>query len=330
MTDRSIFRRLQATIAIVLVVAAAVLLTLRPDGQQPSPPPNKWDRRMEAAREDTARQSDLLRAINEATDVLADEPAGETYLMRRRGLLVDVADQLGYYDLRWSMIAAEFLVTAEEKVAALEALRSQANTPLVAHRIDIEIATTILRSGDQSLYLRAREAAQSAAARSSTLAVGAIGDVELLLAELDIAAGDPVSALRHTNAAIGDDPAMLNAHLQRLTLVDRVISMKLARNTAAIIEYGLTSADFVRLLSDRTYLIDTVDLWLPQSGTGWAGQFLRIYLLALAHVHHHSLAEVSAFIAKCRAAPNACPTELLVKAQELQALTQEIVAKGAS
>jgi tetratricopeptide (TPR) repeat protein len=289
-------------LALTLIIAA----TRNSQTRQAADP---WRARIDAITKGDKEARTLLRNNYPGKSLTADEAAGDTYLMRYRGGLASFGADPGYADLRRTMVAAELINDPDRRIAEFQRIAAAATSPIVRHRCLVEVASSALRSGDPARLGVAIEAAEASLAAAGKIGRAAEADSLLLAAEAFHRQGDHRKALSSVNKAIDADPAFLSAHFLRLTLVDRVSGIAEPREARRLLELGVQSADFIRVLKDQSYVIDARDTWLSGDSSAIT-RFLRVYLGSLGGSREASLAEAKDLHAKCGGLPN-CSSELL-------------------
>jgi hypothetical protein len=232
-------------------------------------------------------------------DLSAEQPAGENWLMRGKDALKEEARRPGYKRIRELFIAAELQQDFAARHAALLKILPLADTPLLRHRVQIEIAHTALRSGDAKALKLAAAAAAAAHSEAQSLPEQARADVHLVDAELALRAGEPRRSLDLIDRALEGDTDYLAAHLLRLDLVVRLSAKHDATDKARDIDRGLASASFVRLLTTKSYVVDARSAIAEQHVQTDVAALLTALLSSLADDREGAKRAFAQFLAQC-------------------------------
>jgi hypothetical protein len=331
-TDRKGRSRLAAVpkAAVVLWVGALVLAAFLPL-QQGGDPPLKprptsggceisWEDQLEIIKtnktSDKIAEAILARCTRKGVDVSADQPAGENWLMRLRDALKEEAQRPGYRRIRELFIAAELHQDFAARHAALLKILPLADTPLLRHRVQIEIAHTALRSGEAGALKLAAAAAAAAHSEAQSLPKQAQADAYLVDAELALRAGELKRSIDLVDRALGHDAAFLAAHLLRLDLVVRLTAGEDEAATGRYLDRGIESASFVRLLTTKSYVVDARSAIAEHYVQSDVSALLTFYLSSLADDRESAKHAIAEFLAQCAGA-RACSASVIDRARGL-------------
>jgi hypothetical protein len=315
--------------AVVLWIGALVLAAFLPP-QTGEPPPSSrppaggceisWEDQLEIVK--THKTSDAIaaaivaRCTAKGVNVSADQPAGENWLMRLRDTLKEEVRRPGYRRMRELFIAAELQQDFAARHAALLKILALADSPLLRHRAQIEIAHTALRSGDPENLKLAAAAAAAAHGESQSLPKPARADAYLVDAELALRAGELRKSVELVDRALEHDATYLAAHLLRLDLVVRIAATHDEAAKARYIDRGIASASFVRLLTTKSYVVDARSAITEHHAQSDVSVLLAFYLSSLADDRDGTRRAISAFLAQC-AGTRTCSATVIERARGL-------------
>ena len=258
----------------------------------------------------------LARCQTKGVQASADQPAGENWLMRGRDALNEEARRPGYKKVRELFIAAELQQDFAARHAALRKILPLADTPLLQHRVRIEIAHTALRSGDAEALKSRPQAAADAHSEAQSLPKQAQADAYLVDAELALRAGELKKSLDLVDRALEHDAAYLAAHLLRLDLVVRLTARQDEAEKARYVDRGLASASFVRLLTTKSYVVDARSAIAEHPAQSDVAALLTFYLSSLADDREGAKRAIAEFLVQCAGA-RVCSTYVIDRARGL-------------
>jgi len=267
---------------------------------------------------------EILKAVEERCkkgegEELADQPAGENWLMRHRGRLKEEAQRPGYKRIRTLFVAADQMQDFSARHAALrKILEEVADTPLLHHRTYIEIAHSALRSGDPEVRKIAAEAAKEAHREAQALPKEARADAYLVEAELAFREGRLKQSLDDIASALENDPSYLAAHLLRLSVIVTFSPQASETDKIRYLNQGIESAYFVRKLSKKnnTYVVDARSAIAEHPVQSDVAALLQFYLGALADDRDGARRAMKAFLDRCRS-DLSCSENVRARAQSL-------------
>jgi hypothetical protein len=316
--------------AVVLWVCALALAAFLPQerGEPPAPPPPPGGCQISGEGFDemirTHKTSDAIAAAIVARckdkgvdiDTSGNQPAGENWLMRHRDKLNEEAKRPSYRRVRELFIAAELLQDFAARQAVLRELRSLADTPLLRHRVEIEIAHTALRSGEAENLSLAEKAAAAADSEAQSLPKQAGADAYLVKAELALRAGELKKSIDLVDRALEHDAIYLAAHLLRLDLVVRISARQDEAEKARYLDRGIASASFVRLLTTKSYVVDARSAIAEHHAQSDVGALLTFYLSSLADDREGARRAIAEFLAQCTGA-RVCSAAVIERTRRL-------------
>jgi hypothetical protein len=315
--------------AVVLWVGALVLAAFLPPQRGEPPPPSRppaggceisWEDQLEIVRKhktsDAVAAAILARCKTKGVDVAADQPAGENWLMRLRDVLDEEVKRPAYKRVRELFIAAELQQEPGARHAALLKILALADTPLLRHRVQIEIAHTALRSGEAESLRIAAAAAAAAHKEAQSLPKQARADAYLVDAELALRAGELKRSIDLVDRALEQDAAYLAAHLLRLDLVLRLTAGQDVAVKARYLDRGIASASFVRLLTTRSYVVDARSAIAEHHAQSDVATLLTVYLSSLADDREGARRAIEELLAHCAGA-RACSATVIERARGL-------------
>jgi hypothetical protein len=240
---------------------------------------------------------------------LADQPAGETWLMRHHNSLWEEAQRPGYPRIRKLFVAADQLQDFPARHAALLKILDVADTPLLRHRTQIEIAHSALRSGDPEARKIAAAAAAEAHREAQALPKQARADAYLVDAELAIRASRLKESLDRINLALKNDRGYLAAYILRLNAIVMLAPKASAAEKIDYLDQGIESAYFVRKLATSTskqdrkayvaYVVDARSAIAEYPVQSDVAALLQFYLGSLADDRDGARRAMAAFLAQC-------------------------------
>jgi hypothetical protein len=315
--------------AVVLWICALALAAFLPpqEGEpppRPPPPPGGCQISGEAFDEiiRVHKTSDAIAAAiaslceEKGVNVSADQPAGENWLMRNSGVLNEEAKRPGYRRMRELLIAAELQQDFAARHAALRKILRLADTPLLRHRVQIEIAHTALRSGDPGNLSLAEAAAKAAHSEAQFLPKPARADAYLVDAELALRAGQLRKSIDLVDRALEHDAAYLAAHLLRLDLVVRLSARQDEAVKARYLDRGIASAFFVRRLTTKSYVVDARSAIAEHHAQSDVSTLLTFYLSSLADDREGARRAIAGLLAQCAGA-RVCSAAVIERARRL-------------
>ena len=258
----------------------------------------------------------MARCKDKGVNVSADQPAGENWLMRNSDALNEEVQRPGYRRMRELFIAAELQQDFAARHAALLKILSLADTPLLRHRVQIEIAHTALRSGEAENLTLAAAAAKAAHSEAQSLPKQARADAYLVDAELALRAGELRKSIDLVDRALEHDAAYLAAHLLRLDLVVRISARQDEAAKARYLDWGIASASFVRLLTTKSYVVDARSAIAEHHAQSDVGALLTFYLSSLADDREGARRAIAELLAQCAGA-RVCSASVIERARRL-------------
>jgi hypothetical protein len=247
---------------------------------------------------------------------LADQPAGENWLMRHREALKEEAKRPGYARIRRLFVAADQLQDFPARHAALRKILDIADTPLLRHRTQIEIAHSALRSGIPEMRKIAAESAAKAHQEAQALPKEARADAHLVNAELAFREGRLKQSLDDIALAIENDPSYLAAHLLRLSTIVTFSPQAGAADKIHYLNQGIESAYFIRKLTNKTYVVDARSAIAEHPVQSDVAALLQFYLGSLADDRDGARRAMAAFLKQCGSVL-ACSENVRARAQGL-------------
>jgi hypothetical protein len=315
--------------AVVLWIGALALAAFLPlqRGQPPpppSPPPGGCQISGEGFDEiikthktsDAIAEAIVARCKDKGVNLSADQPAGENWLMRNGDVLNEEVKRPGYRRMRELLIAAELQQDFAARHAALRKALSLADTPLLRHRVQIEIAHTALRSGEAENLALAAAAAAAAHGEAQSLPKPARADAYLVDAEIALRAGQLKRSVDLVDRALEHDAAYLAAHLLRLDLVVRLAARPDEAEKAHYLERGIASAFFVRRLTTKSYVVDARSAIAEHRVQSDVNALLTFHLSTLADDREGARRAIAEFLAQC-AGVRACSALVIERARRL-------------
>ncbi|MFZ1103624.1 MAG: hypothetical protein WAN86_12420 [Hyphomicrobiaceae bacterium] len=258
----------------------------------------------------------VARCKDKGVNVSADQPAGENWLMRNSDVLNEEVKRPGYRRMRELFIAAELQQDFAARHVALRKILSLAETPLLRHRVQIEIAHTALRSGEAENLTLAAAAAKAAHGEAQFLPKQARADAYLVDAELALRAGELRKSIDLVDRALEHDAAYLAAHLLRLDLVVRISARQDEAVKARYLDWGIASASFVRLLTTKSYVVDARSAIAEHHAQSDVGALLTFYLSSLADDREGARRAIAELLAQCAGA-RVCSAAVIERARRL-------------
>ena len=236
--------------------------------------------------------------------------------MRLGDTLKEEVQRPGYRRMRELFIAAELQQDFAARHAALLKIWDLADTPLLRHRVQIEIAHTALRSGEAENLSLADKAAKAAHSEAQSLPKQARADAYLVDAELALRAGELRKSIDLVDRALEHDATYLAAHLLRLDLVVRISARQDEAAKARYLDWGIASASFVRLLTTKSYVVDARSAIAEHHAQSDVSALLTFYLSSLADDREGARRAIAELLAQCAGA-RVCSASVIERARRL-------------
>jgi hypothetical protein len=314
----------------VVVLLLAAFLPVPPDGDgggggggDPPSPPQCVAEVLPGLIKAGKTSEEILAAVKErckegnGVEKLADQPAGENWLMRHRGKLKEELQRPGYKQVRERFVAVEQQQDFATRHAALRKILEIADTPIVRHRTYIEIAQSALRSGDPAARKTAAGAAAEAHKQAKDLPKEARADAHLVDAELAIREGRLKKALDDIALALESDRGYLAAHLLRLNIIVALSQQASEADKLNYLNLGIESAYFIRRLTNTTYTVDARSAIAEHPLQSDVAALLQFFLGSLGDDRDGARRGIVAFLAQCSSKVLSCATSVRVRAQAL-------------
>jgi hypothetical protein len=226
-------------------------------------------------------------------------PAGENWLMRHKNALKDEARRPGYKKMRELFIAAELQQSFDARLAALRKIADLADTPLLHHRAQIEIAHTALRSGEERALEIADKAAKVAHEVAQSLPKAAAADAFLVDAELALRKRELRKSIDLVDRALEHDNDYLAAHILRLDLVVRASGGLSDAEKAHYLDLGFASAVFIRRLTTKSYVVDARSALAEHYAQSDVSALLTFLLSGLGDDREGAKRSLGEFLTQC-------------------------------